>query len=345
MAKLIDVARAANVAISTASRALHNPNRVNVKTRARVEAAAAQLGYSTNMAARSLRIGASRMVMVIMPPWRTSPILNDTLRGIDEELSKHGYTMIVGHLNKARHPDPRLLELARGGMVDGAIAIVNEPPSSGGLPILAAERPIIGLMIDLSSHGVPSVLTNERRAVQDAVSRLISAGCKRFMYVSGPKDTYHDNERYAGFSEGLRRGGPGLTEAPRFEGDFTYDAGWAAAGAFLATPDRPDAVICCSDDMAVAFIKRVKQAGVRAPQDVSVVGFDGLPSSVYCDPALSTIQQPAVRMGATSARLLLRALAGGMASIPMRTYVKSTYVERESTLASPVASAPTSAAV
>jgi len=331
--KLIDVARAANVAVSTASRALHNPNRVNVTTRTRVEAAAARLGYSTNMAARNLRVGTSRMILVIMPPWRTSPILNDLLRGIDEELSKQGYTMIVGHLNQARHPDPRLLELARGGMVDGAIAIVNEPLSSGGLPILAAERPIIGLMIDLSDHGVPSVLTNERRAVQDAVGRLIAAGRKRFMYVSGPKDSYHDNERYAGFSEGLRKGGPGMAEAFRFEGDFSYDAGWAAGGAFLARRDRPDAVICCSDDMAVAFIKRVRLAGLGLPKAACVVGFDGLPSSAYCDPALSTIQQPAVRMGATSAKLLLKALAGGMASIPMRTYVKSAYVERESTLA------------
>jgi DNA-binding LacI/PurR family transcriptional regulator len=330
--KLIDVARAANVAVSTASRALHNPNRVNVKTRTRVEAAAAQLGYSTNMAARNLRIGTSRMVMVIMPPWRTSPILNDTLRGIDEELSKHGYTMIVGQLNKARHPDPRLLELARGGMVDGAIAIVNEPLSSGGLPILAAERPIIGLMIDLSEHGVPSVLTNERQAVFDAVSRLIARGRKRFMYISGPKDSYHDNERYAGFQEALRKGAPKAAEVLRFEGDFSYDAGWAAGGAFLAMKQRPDAVISCSDDMAVAFMKRSKLAGVSVPQEVCVVGFDGLPSSAYFDPPLSTIQQPAVRMGAASAKLLLRALSGSTVPLPMRTYVKSSYVERESTL-------------
>ena len=159
------------------------------------------------------------------------------------------------------------------------------------------------------------------------------------MYVSGPKDTYHDNERYAGFSEALRKGGARVTEALRFEGDFTYEAGWAAGGAFLAMRDRPDAVICCSDDMAVAFIKRVKRGGVCVPEEVSVVGFDDLPSSAYYDPALSTIQQPAVRMGATSARLLLRALSGGMASIPMRTYVKSTYVERESTRTPPEASA------
>lgn len=332
MVKLIDVARAANVAVSTASRALNNPTRVNPKTRTRVETVAAHLGYSTNVAARSLRVGSSRMVMVIMPAWRESSVLNDVLRGVDEELSKHGYTMIVGQLNEANLPDPRLLEMARGGMIDGAIAVANDPPRSGGLPILAAERPIIGLMIDLSEHGVPSVLSNDRRAVYDVVGRLVANGRKRFMYISGPPN-YHDTERYGGFTEALAKAGKGCREVLRFDGAFTFEAGWEAGGAFLAAEKRPDAVVCCSDDIAISFMKRVRAAGVRLPQEACVVGFDGVAVGAYVEPALSTVQQHMVRMGAASARLLLRALENPEAPLPMRTIVKSTYVERESTIA------------
>jgi len=330
--KLIDVARAANVAVSTASRALNNPSRVNPKTRSRVESVAAHLGYATNMAARSLRMGSSRMVMVIMPPWRESSVLNDVLRGIDEELSKHGYTMIVGQLNEASLPDPRVLEMARGGMIDGAIAVANDPPRSGGLPILAAERPIVGLMIDLAEHGVPSVISNDRRAVHDVVGRLLANGRQRFMYVSGPPN-YHDAERYGGFTDALAKAGQAAREVLRFDGDYTFAAGWEAGGAFLDAKERPDAVVCSSDDIAIGFMKRVQRAGVRLPQDACVVGFDGIAVGAYVEPALSTLQQHLVRMGAVSARLLLRALADPDAELPMRTVVKSTYVERESTTA------------
>ena len=336
MVKLIDVARAANVAVSTASRALNNPSRVNPKTRSRVETVAAHLGYSTNMAARSLRMGSSRMAMVIMPPWRESSMLNDVLRGIDEELSKHGYTMIVGQLNEAGLPDPRVLEMARGGMIDGAIAVANDPPRSGGLPILAAERPIVGLMIDLSEHGVPSVISNDRRAVHDVVGRLLANGRQRFMFVSGPPN-YHDSERYGGFTEALAKagakGGAGAREVLRFDGDYTFEAGWNAGGAFLDAKERPDAVVCSSDDIAIGFMKRVQRAGVRLPQEACVVGFDGIAVGAFVEPAISTIQQHLVRMGAASARLLLRALADPDAELPMRTIVKTTYVERESTIA------------
>lgn len=331
MVKLIDVARAANVAVSTASRALNNPSRVNPKTRSRVESVAAHLGYSTNVAARSLRLGSSRMVMVIMPAWKRSGVLNEVLKGIDEELSKHGYTMIVGQLNEAGLPDPRFLEMARGGMIDGAIAVANDPPRTGGLPILAAERPIIGLMIDLSEHGVPSVLSNDRRAVGDVVSRLAANGRKRFMYVSGPPN-YHDTERYAGFAEAVAKAGRDCREVLRFEGDFNFEAGWNAGGAFLAAKERPDAVVCCSDDIAIGFMKRVRTAGVQLPEEACVVGFDGIEVGAYVEPALSTVQQNMARMGAASARLLLRALADPEAELPMRTIVKCTYVERESTI-------------
>jgi LacI family repressor for deo operon, udp, cdd, tsx, nupC, and nupG len=272
------------------------------------------------------------MVMVIMPRWRESSMLNDVLRGIDEELSTHGYSMIVGQLNEANLPDPRLLEMARGGMIEGAIAVANDPPRSGGLPILAAERPIIGLMIDLSGHGVPSVVSNDRRAVYEAVGRLAASGRKRFMYVSGPPN-YHDDERYAGFCEALTKAGRGAREVLKFDGEFTFEAGWEAGGAFLSAKVRPDAVVCCSDDLAIGFMKRVRMAGVRLPQDACVVGFDGIPVGAYVEPALSTIQQPLARMGAASARLLLRALANPDAKLPMRTIVKSAYLERASTMA------------
>ncbi len=164
--RLADVAREAGVAIATASRALSNPARVNAKTRVRVLRAAERLGYTTNIAARSLRSGLSRIVLVIMPPWEGLNVLAPTLQGVDEELMRSGYSMIVGALAEDRSADPRIIEMARGGFVDGILAITNDPPRSGDLPILSARLPSVGLLIDLSPFGVPSVVVAEREGTR-----------------------------------------------------------------------------------------------------------------------------------------------------------------------------------
>jgi LacI family repressor for deo operon, udp, cdd, tsx, nupC, and nupG len=306
--RLADVAREAGVAIATASRALSNPSRVNVKTRVRVLKAAERLGYATNIAARSLRSGLSRIVLVIMPPWEGFNVLEPALRGIDAELMRAGYSMIVGALARDRSADPRIIEMARGGFVDGILAITNDPPQSGELPILSARLPAVGLLIDLSPFGVPSVVVAEREGTRLLAEHLIAQGRRRLMYVSGPPG-YHDIERLAGFEDAIRAASRPVSTV-HVEGDYTASAGVRAAEAFLAMPDRPDGAVFTNDRMAVAFMDVVRRAGVRIPADLSVTGFDDIEGATYCEPPLTTYRQPMELMGAEATRLLLRLIGG-----------------------------------
>ncbi len=307
--KLADVANAAGVALATASRALSNPNRVNAITRERVIEAAQKLGYSMNLAARNLRTGLSRIVLVVVPPWHSSDILEATLRAVDAELLRSGYSMIVGDLGEDLKADPRMLEIARGGFVDGLLAIANEPPLSGKLSILSARLPAVGLMIDLSRHGVPSVVSDDRHAVFQLTKALLAAGRRRFMYVSGPRGGYHDVERFEGFQDALAEV-PGLVRPLRFEGDWSYEAGAKAAEVYLKEKQRRDAVVCCNDRMAIAFVDGVRRAGVRIPEDVAVAGFDDIDGARFCQPSLTTIHQSIELLGASGARLLLQRIRG-----------------------------------
>ncbi|MDR3483645.1 MAG: LacI family DNA-binding transcriptional regulator [Bradyrhizobium sp.] len=303
-ARLVDVAREAGVAIATVSRALNNPLRVNAKTRMHVLEVAKRLGYTANAMASSLRSGQSHIVLVIMPPWRSFNMLDPVLYGIDSELMRAGYSMIVGNLGDERQDDTRLMKLAGGGLVDGILAITQEAKAGGDVTELAGRLPMVGVLVDLSGLGVPSFVTDERGGTRELTSLLIARGCRRLMYISGPVGHYHDNQRQAGFDDVVRQTSSPLSTV-HIEGNYTYEAGVRAAEALLAMSKRPDGVVATSDAMAIAFIDRLRQAGVRVPEDVAVCGFDDISGAAYCTPSLTTYRQPLTEMGASSARLLL----------------------------------------
>ena len=329
--KLADVATAAGVGIATASRAISNPKRVNAETREKVLDVANKLGYSINLAARSLRSGLSNSVLVMVPPWHSSDIFETILHGIDTELLRSGYNMIVGNLGTDLIADPRTLELARGGFVDGLLAIANEPPLSGKLSVLSAKVPTVGLLIDLSRHGVPSVVSDDRNAVFELIKTMVADGRRRFMYVSGPKGDYHDDERYAGFKKALSAISD-LPKSIRFDGDWSYEAGVKAAKAYLGRDrnDRPDAAIFSSDRMAISFMDTVSRAGVKIPEDIAIAGFDGIDGAQYCNPSLTTIEQSKELLGAFGARLLVKLIRGEKAGTNDLLVVPTQLIRRES---------------
>lgn len=306
--RLADVAREAGVGLATASRALSNPGRVNVNTRVRVLEAAQKLGYRTNIAARSLRSGLSRIIMIIIPPFGSLSVLEPALRGIDSELMRAGYSMIVGSLAKDRSADPRIIEIARGGFVDGILAVTNDPPQRGELPILSARLPAVGLLIDLSAFGVPSVVVAERDGTRLLAEHLISRGRKRLMFVGGPPG-YHEAERLAGFQDAVRAAQHPVSTI-YVGGDYSAESGANAAQTYLAMHERPDGVVLTSDWMALAFIGVVRKAGISIPAELSVTGFDGVEAARLSEPQLTTYSQPMEQMGAEAARQLLKLIAG-----------------------------------
>jgi len=323
--RLVDVAAAAGVAVATASRALHNPGRVNAKTRDKVTAAAQRLGYSFNLAARSLRSGHSRIIMAVMPPRNFSSILEEILVGITSELSRAQYSMIVCHLNSDLSADARVIELARGGLVDGLIAIANSPSAMGDMAIASAQLPAVGVMIDLSDFGIPSVVTDDAIAVSELTSSLVAEGHKHIAYLSGGPGGFHDQERYAGFMQAAAR-----VRTCRIEGDFTFSAGERAADWFIAQTDRPSAIVCANDNMAVALLDKLRRHGIRVPTEVAITGFDDIDAGKYCSPSLTTIQPPVADIGATSARLLLQLISGAITPDRKARMISGRIVRRES---------------
>lgn len=337
-----DVARLAGVAVSTVSRALANPGRVNEETRQRIAAAAEQLGYTPNAAARNLRVGRSDIVMVVLPGplfYGASQTVSEVLDGVDTELTRAGYHLLIANLDREEETERHILDLAFGGTVRGAIILASQLPRHGNRSLSDAGIPVVSVLLDLTGKGVPSVVTNEREALRAATHRLIAEGHRSFYFVAGPIGNFHDVERYGGLVEALDATELGEAAVRRFGQPYEFREGFACGSAaaleFLALEDRPTAVLCCSDDIAIAFMHTIRRAGIAVPDAVSVVGFDGAAVGEFCGPGLATIRQPTVDMGATAARGLLKAIAGE-APLAERTVLPSAWLERGSTAPAPM---------
>jgi len=217
---------------------------------------------------------------------------------------------VVGTLTDDRQADPRLIAMARGGFVDGILAVTNEPPGAGReLSILPAQLPSVGLLIDLSAYGIPSLVTAECEAMEVMTGELIRRGHRHIGFGSGIAG-YHDEQRLAGFNKAVAMAPEPVRTTLIDGGDYSFRTGIEIAQRFLAQPDRPTAMMLTSDHLALAFMKTVRDAGMNVPDDVAVTGFDDLGASAFFDPPLTTYRQPMEQLGSQAARLLLAMIAG-----------------------------------
>jgi len=305
--RISDVAEAAGVSTATVSRALAYPDRLRPETRERVLAAVQRLGYTPNEAARALRAGASRMVLVVVPYLYSGAFFSGLINGIDAELSAEGYTMIVGSLDGIEEKARRLVDLVYARQIDGVIVLTGRIPLIDGRSLRDAGVPIVSICCEMDMPGLPTVLVNDEECAIAQTRHLIDLGHRHLLYVSGPEGHYNEIVRYRGY---LKAATASNARTLRCAGAYTLMSGAAAARYFLSLDRRPTGVVCCSDEMAIGFIKTVTGAGVAVPDEVSVVGFDGIEFADYCEPTLTTIRQPSRELGAAGARALLACLRG-----------------------------------
>ena len=312
-----DVARRAGVSTATVSRALADPDRVAEKTRAAVFSAVAEVGFTPNAAARSLRARSTKMVLALLHGIGDS-FYTAILNSLESTLFEAGYGMIMGDTRadpgRERHYD----QLVRSGQVDGVLLFSGRLPHadfaaiSGTVPILLVCNAIP------SMAELPVVEVADRAASHEMVEYLIGLGHRHIVHISGPLDNIEAQERLRGFKEAAAAHGLPAEKQIVWEGAFSLDAGAAAARRFLALTHRPTAVFCASDQIAIGFIKTLRDAGLSVPEDVSVAGFDDIEYASLLAPALTTMRQPRAELGRRAAENLVARMTGAAAAHHIR---------------------------
>lgn len=324
------VAAHAGVSRATVSRVVNGTPTVNPKVAEAVRASIETLNYVPNRAARSLASHRSQAIAVVVPESAAKlfadPFFASVIQGVVLELAPTDYTinMIIESESQAAKTRRYLL----GGNVDGALVVSHHTGDhswaalSGTLPVVFGGRPL-GEGAGESYY----VDVDNAHGARVAVRHLIDTGRRRIATIAGPQDMPPGVDRLTGWREALADAG--MEPGPVEYGDFTADSGTAAMARLLRRDAEIDGVFVANDQMAVGAYAALAAAGKNVPADIAVVGFDDSYFSVSTDPALTTIRQPMVEMGAEMARVLTRLIEGAQAA--QVTMLETELVVRAST--------------
>jgi LacI family transcriptional regulator len=302
---LKDVATAAGVHISTASRALDERTapHVNAETVERVRQAADNLGYRVNGMARALRRQRSLIIGMVIPDIN-SPVFPAVVRGAEDVLAGLGYSLLLSSTDsdpaKARAQITAMLASRADGLLLGMAQredpVVDEFIATG-TPVVLVNR-----MIDRG--GVPTVIADDYHGILAAVEHLHGLGHRKIGYIGGPSNLSTASQRLAAFEHAARR--LGLPDAGVIEtAVFGEEAGLAAGTQLLDAHPEVTAVVAANDLIAIGVIDAAARRGLSCPRDISVVGFNDIPYLRRLQPPLTTIRIPHYEVGRRAAELLL----------------------------------------
>lgn len=304
---LEDIATAAGVSRSTASRAINGGDRVSPQAQAAVDAAVVELGYTPNRAARSLVTRRTSSIALVIPEpdirIMADPFFAVILTGITDALRETDVQLVL-LMSRNGDDSGRALRYLRGGHVDGAIVVSHHQadPWSTSLPGTGLPTVFVGRPWD-ARPGVTYVDTDNYQGGRLAAQHLAAGGRTRVGTVAGPADMTAAADRLAGWREGLREAG--LPEGPVAHGDFTTAGGRAAALRLLEETPELDGVFAASDLMALGVIEAVRELGRSVPEDVAVVGYDDHALAATAVPPLTTVTQPMSAMATKACEMLL----------------------------------------
>ena len=328
---ITDVARHAGVSIKTVSRVINREPNVRVDTRERVENAIATLKYTPNPFARSLAGNRAFVVGLLYDNPSSSSVI-DIQRGALNVCRREHYDLLIHPCDYQSSEMPAEVgHLLRHSKVDGFLLT---PPLSDHEPLLTALRDSNASFVRVAPGDHVemgrSVFTNDRESCAEMTRYLVSLGHRSIAFIIGDPDHKAVGERYRGYADGLKISGLPFDQRLVKQGFNTFQSGVECGLELLRQEARPTAVFASNDEMAIGVMRVAHQAGMRIPEDLSVVGFDDIPIGQQMFPALTTIRQPVEAMAMTATDLLLGQLRG-MAPASERIVLESVIQLREST--------------
>ncbi len=333
MIRIVDIAEKANVSPGTVSKILKGTYIGSPETKNRVLRIAKELGYTPNLIASSLKSRKSRTIALIVPEISV-PFFPELSRGVEDVARENEYNVILCSSNNDPIQETKYLESLERRWVDGIIfSRITGDTFKEKIPRLLANR-VKMVFVDRvpveNRLPIARVEIDNEKAAYSATEFLIKLGHKDIACITGPLNTRIAQQRLEGYKKALRDNDIPVNDELIVEGTFKLDSGFKGVNILLERKVYFTAIFANNDLMAIGAIKALRKRNLQVPEDVSVIGFDGIPLSEYIEPALTTVVQPIYEMGKTAARLLLEGIKRGVE--PKDHIVLDTRIEvREST--------------
>jgi len=308
---LAEVASHAGVSLATASRVLNGSTRqVSDELRDRVVGSARELGYLPNAAAQALARNSSVLVGLVVHDI-SDPYFSSIAAGVTRIAEQAGLVVVLGTTGRDPEREVELLYTLRAHRARAVVIAGSRTTDRGATGRLAAEIEAFaaqgGRVACVSQARIPTdtVVPSNRAGARALARELTALGHKRFAVLAGPPNLIVTRDRLAGFKAGLADAGLDLPASSVISGAFTRDGGYAAATGLLAAKTCATCVFAVNDVMALGAMAALREAGLRVPEDVSMAGFDDIPTLRDLVPGLSTVRLPLEELGERAARLVL----------------------------------------
>ncbi len=304
---ILDVAKESGVSYSTVSRVLNDFDFVKESTREKVLAAAEKLGYVANIQARSLAGGKTQIIGLLVPGL-DNDYISEITSGIDQELAHSDYDLMLYTTHRYQGKESLYVRTVANGLVDGLIFIVPHDSQRYLEALPNQDFPYVLIdQIDNTYNSTTVDATNWQGAY-DATSYLIGLGHTRIGMITGHPKLNSAKERHDGYRAALQHHRIRYDETLVVTGDFLTRSGYTGGQQLLSLKNPPTAIFAANDLTAFGVLEAIHQAGLRIPEDISVIGFDDIPHASLVYPKLTTVRQPLVQIGRVAVRLLLEKL-------------------------------------
>ncbi len=303
-----DVASAAGVSVSTVSRVLNDKDDVAPETAVTVRRVIEELGYASNMAARSLRSRTTGVVGLIVPDlWH--PFVSLVIKGVSQRVAAAGYDLLAyAGADRNRNAlvgwEQHLVARLNGSVTDGIIVVT---------PYAAIYRtafPVVAVDPQQSSTDFPAVISTNYQGVLEAVSYLIRLGHRRIGFIGGRPDLRSAVRRAEGYRDALAQAGIPFDADLVMTSDYTRLTAAECAHQLLSLAVPPTAIMAASDESALGVYDAAAVRNIGIPDELSIVGFDNIVESAIVDPPLTTVDQSIEGMGALAADIVLKLILG-----------------------------------
>lgn len=291
MTNIKDVADRANVSTTTVSHVINKTRYVSEELTQRVKQAMAELDYTPNALASSLRSGRTKIIGLVIPDI-ANQFFSEISRKIEDNGYANGYSVILCNTNEDEEKEEAYIDVLISKQVDGIVFISVgqgmkniEKAIDSNIPVVIVDRDIEDVEADV-------VLVNNFLGGYQATQYLIGLGHRKIGCITGPSPIAPSAERVQGYEQALKEAGIPIQNELIVYGNFHYESGRLAMEKLLNLPERPTAVVSCNDMMAIGAMQAIYDNDLEIPEDISIVGFDNIPFSSSVYPSLTTVAQP-----------------------------------------------------
>ena len=304
MATMKDIARLAQVSTSTVSHVINGSRFVSDEIREKVMRIVAELNYTPSAVARSLKVRETKTIGLLVTA-TNNPFFAEVMAGVEQYCQKNQYNLIIATTGGDAKRLQQNLQTLIHKQVDGVLLMCGDSRFQADME-LTVSLPLVVMDWWFTELNADKILENSERGGYLATKSMVDAGHQKIGIITGNLRKSVAKNRLQGYKKALSEANIVLNPDWIVESHFDFEGGIVGAQKLLSLSDRPTAIFCCSDTIAIGAYQAIQNQGLRIPQDISIMGYDDIELARYLFPSLSTISQPKAELGKLAVETLLQ---------------------------------------